>query len=174
MTGFIVSVFPFPNRVSPKEAFEELELSEGKPSRPVLRGPGGRKAAWLLGRNHSGSVAIIRAALSISSQKHLRQAPEGEGADRGYQAEQVPTVAAEMQDAQAVRQRYEGDQEEERSGEVTVHAPTAKRVDNARRTHYGERDGPDDCSPTVADSQRPDCDHRGGWKPIQHENSPSA
>jgi hypothetical protein len=49
MTGFIVSVFPFPNRVSPKEAFEELELGEGKPSRPVLRGPGGRKAAWLLG-----------------------------------------------------------------------------------------------------------------------------
>jgi RNA-directed DNA polymerase len=28
---------------------EGLELGEGKPSRPVLRGPGGRKAAWLLG-----------------------------------------------------------------------------------------------------------------------------
>ena len=51
MTGFIVSVFPFRNRVSSKEAFEGLELGEGKPSRPVLRGPGGRKAAWLLGRN---------------------------------------------------------------------------------------------------------------------------
>jgi hypothetical protein len=49
MTGFIVSVFPFRNRVSPKEAFEGLELGEGKPSRPVLRGPGGRKAAWPLG-----------------------------------------------------------------------------------------------------------------------------
>ena len=49
MTGFIVSVFRFRNRVSPKEAFEGLELGEGKPSRPVLRGPGGRKAAWLLG-----------------------------------------------------------------------------------------------------------------------------
>ena len=49
MTGFIVSVFPFRNRVSSKEAFEGLELGEGKPSRPVLRGPGGRKAAWLLG-----------------------------------------------------------------------------------------------------------------------------
>ena len=49
MTGFIVSVFPFRNRVSPKEAFEGLELGEGKPSRPVLRGPGGRKAARLLG-----------------------------------------------------------------------------------------------------------------------------
>jgi hypothetical protein len=33
------------NRVSSKEAFEGLELGEGKPSRPVLRGPGGRKAA---------------------------------------------------------------------------------------------------------------------------------
>ena len=49
MTGFIVSVFPFRSRVSSKEAFEGLELGEGKPSRPVLRGPGGRKAAWLLG-----------------------------------------------------------------------------------------------------------------------------
>jgi hypothetical protein len=49
MTGFIVSVFPFRNRVSSKEAFEGLELGEGKPSRPVLRGPGGRKAARLLG-----------------------------------------------------------------------------------------------------------------------------
>src|SRR5258708_38324635 len=51
MTGFIVSVFPFRNRVSSKEAFEGLELGEGKLSRPVLRGPGGRKAAWLLGSN---------------------------------------------------------------------------------------------------------------------------
>ena len=49
MTGFIVSGFPFRNRVSFTEAFEGLELGEGKPSRPVLRGPGGRKAAWLLG-----------------------------------------------------------------------------------------------------------------------------
>jgi hypothetical protein len=51
MTGFIVSVFLFRNRVSSKEAFEGLELGEGKLSRPVLRGPGGRKAAWLLGSN---------------------------------------------------------------------------------------------------------------------------
>src|SRR5256712_432695 len=49
MTGFIVSVFPSRNRVSSQEAFEGLELGEGKPSRPVLRGPGGRKAVWLLG-----------------------------------------------------------------------------------------------------------------------------
>ena len=49
MTGFIVSVFSFRNRVSSKEAFEGLELGEGKLSRPVLRGPGGRKAARLLG-----------------------------------------------------------------------------------------------------------------------------
>src|ERR1700758_5692019 len=49
MTGFIVSVFPFRNRVSSKEAFEGLELGERKLSRPVLRGPGGRKVARLLG-----------------------------------------------------------------------------------------------------------------------------
>jgi hypothetical protein len=54
MTGFIVSVFPFRNRVSFKEAFEGLELGEGKLSRPVLRGPGGRKAAWLLGTDLCG------------------------------------------------------------------------------------------------------------------------
>ena len=54
MTGFIVSVFPFRNRVSSQGAFEGLELGEGKPSRPVLRGPGGRKAAWLLGSNPLG------------------------------------------------------------------------------------------------------------------------
>ncbi len=53
MTGSIVNVFPFRNRVSYKEAFEGLELGEGKPSRPVLRGPGGRKAAWLLGSQPS-------------------------------------------------------------------------------------------------------------------------
>src|SRR5580700_8994133 len=50
MTGFIVCVFPFRSRVSSTEAFEGLELGEGKSSRPVLRGPGGRKAAWLLGK----------------------------------------------------------------------------------------------------------------------------
>jgi hypothetical protein len=57
MTGFIVSVFPFRNRVSSKEAFEGLELGEGKPSRPVLRGPGGRKAAWLLGSYCNGHIS---------------------------------------------------------------------------------------------------------------------
>ena len=36
MTGFIVSVIPFRNRVSSKEAFEGLELGEGQLSLPVL------------------------------------------------------------------------------------------------------------------------------------------
>src|SRR5258707_10549131 len=49
-----VCVFPFRNRVSSTEAFEGLELGEGKLSRPVLRGPGGRKAARLLGSNGIG------------------------------------------------------------------------------------------------------------------------
>src|SRR5712692_8374379 len=60
MTGFIVSVFPFRNRVSLKEAFEGLELGEGKLSRPVLRGPGGRKVAWLLGSNARPVVGNLR------------------------------------------------------------------------------------------------------------------
>ena len=40
MTGFIASVFLYPNRVSLKEAFEVLEPDDGKLSRPVLRGLG--------------------------------------------------------------------------------------------------------------------------------------
>jgi hypothetical protein len=35
----------------PYRGVRRLELGEGKLSRPVLRGPGGRKAAWLLGSN---------------------------------------------------------------------------------------------------------------------------
>src|SRR5246127_947118 len=44
MTGFTVYVFLSPNRVF-LEAFEVLEPDDGKLSCPVLRGPGGRKAA---------------------------------------------------------------------------------------------------------------------------------
>jgi hypothetical protein len=62
MTGFIVNVFPFRNRVSFKEAFEGLELGEGKLSRPVLRGPGGRKAAWLLGDEKT--IELLRNVIS--------------------------------------------------------------------------------------------------------------
>jgi len=47
-----------------QQAFEGLELGEGKPSRPVLRGPGGCKAAWLLGRNHTRRGQIFRTAFS--------------------------------------------------------------------------------------------------------------
>jgi|HubBroStandDraft_3_1064219.scaffolds.fasta_scaffold64674_1 hypothetical protein len=69
MTGFIVSVFPFRNRVSSKEAFEGLELGERKLSRPVLRGPGGRKVAWLLGNYSPGTIDrsyAIHIAIHIS------------------------------------------------------------------------------------------------------------
>jgi len=59
MTGFIVSVFTFRNRVSYKEAFEGLELGEGKLSRPVLRGPGGRKAARLLGSYRAQILSFL-------------------------------------------------------------------------------------------------------------------
>src|ERR1022692_4333424 len=72
MTGFIVSVFPFRNRVSSKEAFEGLELGEGKPSRPVLRGPGGRKVAWLL-----GSSPWRRPEFSVAPQPSPPTRPRG-------------------------------------------------------------------------------------------------
>src|SRR5258706_4944425 len=75
MTGFIVSVLPFRNRVSLLEAFEGLELGEGKPSRPVLRGPGGRKAAWLLGSCVSflgtDSARLVGSGLRIPTMKIL-------------------------------------------------------------------------------------------------------
>jgi hypothetical protein len=73
MTGFIVSVFPFRNRVSSQEAFEGLELGEGKPSRPVPRGPGGRKAAWLLGSPRRQARTVFAVAKQ-GAQKctHLR------------------------------------------------------------------------------------------------------
>ena len=68
-TGFIARVFPSRSRVFLKKAFAGPELCDrklsrtvlrgldgsnpvrllGKPSRPVLRGPGCRKAVWLLG-----------------------------------------------------------------------------------------------------------------------------
>ena len=51
MTGFTACVFLYPNRVSLNEAFEVLEPDDGKLSRPVLRGLGGRKAARLLGNS---------------------------------------------------------------------------------------------------------------------------
>jgi hypothetical protein len=66
MTGFIVSVFPFRNRVSSKEAFEGLELGEGKLSRPVLRGLGGRKAARLLGTYAGPEVGFEEVAGALS------------------------------------------------------------------------------------------------------------
>ena len=49
MTRFTARIFPYQSRVSLKEAFEGLEPDEGKLSRPVLRGLGSHKAAWLLG-----------------------------------------------------------------------------------------------------------------------------
>src|SRR3984957_17916824 len=48
-TGFIASIFPSRNRVSPKEAFEGPEPYDGKLSRPVLRGLTPSNGGRLLG-----------------------------------------------------------------------------------------------------------------------------
>ncbi len=85
MTGFVVSIFPFRNRVSSKEAFEGLELDEGKPSRPVVRRPGGRKGAWLLGmwfvaqreRGHIPVNPNVFPASFLSSLRYLDKAKGG-------------------------------------------------------------------------------------------------
>src|SRR5258708_37833033 len=60
-TRFIASIFPSRNRVSPKEAFEGLELCAGKLACTVLRGLGPSNGARLLdsqerGRNREGKV----------------------------------------------------------------------------------------------------------------------
>ena len=75
MTGFIVSVFPFRNRVSSKEAFEGLELGEGKPSRPVLRGPGGRKVAWLLGSYRFPRISTDKRAAGQEIEHRIMLSP---------------------------------------------------------------------------------------------------
>jgi len=56
MTGFIASVFLFPNRVSHWEAFEVLEPDDGKLSRPVLRGLDPSNGVRLLGDNLAGLI----------------------------------------------------------------------------------------------------------------------
>ncbi|HSY31821.1 MAG TPA: isoprenylcysteine carboxylmethyltransferase family protein [Verrucomicrobiae bacterium] len=59
---------------SSKEAFEGLELGEGKLSRPVLRGPGGRKAAGLLGTNWIliGVSVLFYGTFAWLGSKHAR------------------------------------------------------------------------------------------------------
>jgi hypothetical protein len=55
MTGFIASAFLYRNRVSLKEAFEGLELCEGKLSCTVLRGLDGSNPVRLLDYTGVGS-----------------------------------------------------------------------------------------------------------------------
>src|SRR5215472_6016393 len=107
----------------------------------------------------TGEAAHLKSSTTfpVFSQSNLWQAPQGDGTDQGYQAEQVPTVPAEMQDAETIRQCREGHQEEEGSGGVTVYTPTAERVHSTRHAHCGECDSPDDCSRSVADWQWSDC-----------------
>jgi hypothetical protein len=62
MTGFTTNVFLSRNRVSPKEAFEGLELCERKLSCTVLRGLDGSNPVRLLG--NSGVDAFVAALLS--------------------------------------------------------------------------------------------------------------
>ena len=65
MTGFTTSAFLSRNRVSLKEAFEGLELCEGKLSRTVLRGLDGSNPVRLLG--HPTSMRKARLAVSLQN-----------------------------------------------------------------------------------------------------------
>ena len=58
-TGFTAKGFLSHYRVSPKEAFKGPEPDDGKPSRPVLRGPAPSNGGWLLG---SSEMEISRQA----------------------------------------------------------------------------------------------------------------
>jgi hypothetical protein len=64
MTGFIASEFLSRNRVSLKEAFEGLELCEGKLSCTVLRGLDGSNPVRLLGDTPRTSSMSAFALLS--------------------------------------------------------------------------------------------------------------
>ena len=67
MTGFIASAFLSRNRVSLKEAFEGLELCEGKLSRTVLRGLDGSNPVRLLGNPRAiGSTTELSRAFSFN------------------------------------------------------------------------------------------------------------
>jgi hypothetical protein len=61
MTWFTTSVFLSRNRVSPKEAFEGLELCERKLSCTVLRGLDGSNPVRLLGNPRTGMICEHRA-----------------------------------------------------------------------------------------------------------------
>jgi hypothetical protein len=65
MTGFTVSAFLFRNRVSPKEAFEGLELCEGKLSCTVLRGLDGSNPVRLLGDSDATEVPPVSSLSSL-------------------------------------------------------------------------------------------------------------
>ncbi len=69
MTGFTTSAFLSRNRVSPKEAFEGLELCERKLSCTVLRGLDGSNPVRLLGQNEAAgaadAAAWVRSAVVI-------------------------------------------------------------------------------------------------------------
>jgi RNA-directed DNA polymerase len=60
-TGFTVSAFPYPSRVSLKEAFAVLELCAGKLACTVLRGPGPSNGVWLLGATKASRWGKVRA-----------------------------------------------------------------------------------------------------------------
>jgi len=74
MTGFIAYVFPYPNRVSFKEAFGVLEPDDGKLSRPVLRGPGLSDGVRLLDPLHTSCEKLPHRNFSGFSQRDFRAA----------------------------------------------------------------------------------------------------
>jgi hypothetical protein len=89
------------------------------------------------------SVAVIRAAFSISSQKHLGQVPESNR----------PIRAIRPSRFQPFPPRCNMPRPYDNAMRVTVHAPTAERVHNTRHAHCAERDSPDHCSPTSPDGR---------------------
>jgi len=70
MTGFTTSVLLYRNRVSLKEAFEGLELCEGKLSRTVLRGLDGSNPVRLLGPSFAWRRILVSAKNSRPSRKN--------------------------------------------------------------------------------------------------------
>jgi hypothetical protein len=70
-TGFTAKGFLSHYRVSPKEAFKGPEPDDGKPSRPVLRGPAPSNGGWLLGSSVIADFTSYRSGELVTAKTTL-------------------------------------------------------------------------------------------------------
>ena len=111
-TGFTVSVFLYPSRVSLKEAFAVLELCAGKLACTVLRGPGPSNGVWLLGATKERRWGRVRALQRLLTHSYsgkvlaVRRVTENNGkATPGVDQEIWDTPEKKTQAVHALKRR---------------------------------------------------------------------